>query len=298
MAGNSRKKVAVVAIHGMGRTDRKYADEFRKALFTRLGDKGDALHIGAIYYQDLLDPNEDRLWKAVSGKFGLRPWGSLRKFVLYFLGDAAALETRKSNSDGPYTGAQIAIAKELLSAYKQVGPASPVVFVAHSLGGQVLSNYLWDAQKHREEKQVTVGIWRNPDKFASQISPDGNLTKEQKYFIEGASIRFLYTIGCNIPLFMAGHPKESIEAIDKRQMHPQFRWHNFYDKDDVLGWPLKDLSSSYERLVADHEVNAARGFLGWLFKSWNPLSHNQYWCDDKVLDHLQGNLDRLLQRSS
>jgi len=30
---------------------------------------------------------------------------------------------------------------------------------------------------------------------------------------------------------------------------------NYYDKDDVLGWPLKQMSTSYESLVNDYHIN-------------------------------------------
>ena len=293
MSGNIHKKASVIAIHGMGRTDPKFAEDFRKALFARLGEKGNGLHFGAIYYQDLLDPNEDRVWKAMSGRLRWRPWWRrLRRFALYFLGDAAALETRKSNPNSPYIFAQIAIARELLLAYTRVGARSTVTFVAHSLGCQVLSNYLWDAEKFRKKGRANVGIWCNPREYASKISPDGELTDEQLEFIGGTSMRLLYTIGCNIPMFMGGHLEHDIVAIDPVQ--ETFEWHNFYDKDDVLGWPLRELPGSYEKLVADHKVNAAGGLFSWLVKSWNPTSHGEYWRDKQIVDHLVSRLDRLL----
>lgn len=289
MSGKRHKRASVIAIHGMGRTEHKYAEEFREALFTRLKEKAKRLHFGAIYYQDLLDPNEDRFWKATSGR--LR-WQWLRKFALYFLGDAAALETRKSNADSPYIFAQIAIARELCRAYSCVGAGSPVTFIAHSLGCQVLSNYLWDAQQYREKGRANVGIWSKPKDYADQISPDGILANEQLEFIGGSSVRLMYTTGCNIPMFMAGHPRAAIQAFDPVQ--EEFEWHNFYDKDDVLGWPLTELSDSYRYIVKDHEVNASHGLFGWLIKSWNPASHGEYWCDKEVLEHLENQLARLL----
>ncbi|MCK5433566.1 MAG: hypothetical protein KAJ03_12535, partial [Gammaproteobacteria bacterium] len=56
------------------------------------------------------------------------------------------------------------------------------------------------------------------------------------------------------------------------------QWHNYYDEDDVLGWPLKPLSGEYRNRVKDHEMNA-----GGLFKSWNPMSHGGYWKDNDFL---------------
>ena len=66
----------------------------------------------------------------------------------------------------------------------------------------------------------------------------------------------------------------------------------FYDKDDVLGWPLADLSARYANLVTDIEINAGGGFWGWLTSSWNPLSHNQYWQDSQFLQQLKHVINR------
>ena len=51
---------------------------------------------------------------------------------------------------------------------------------------------------------------------------------------------------------------------------------NFFDADDVLGYPLKPLSPSYGNAVSeDIEIN-----VGGLFTSWNPISHTEYWTDN------------------
>lgn len=105
------------------------------------------------------------------------------------------------------------------------------------------------------------------------------------------SLKGFYTLGCNIPIFVAGHKK--IEAI-KPPME-EFKWYNLYDKDDVLGWPLKSLSPSYEELVEDIQINVGRGLLSKLFKSWNPLSHGQYWQDKNVIGHISDNIKQIIK---
>ena len=94
----------------------------------------------------------------------------------------------------------------------------------------------------------------------------------------------LVTTGCNIPLFISG--------ISDRQCfnkpNDQFKWDNYYDPDDVLGWPLRQLSNSFN-IVKDHDINA-----GGLFTSWNPLSHLKYWSDKDVINPLADILKNLL----
>ena len=75
------------------------------------------------------------------------------------------------------------------------------------------------------------------------------------------------TTGCNIPLFVAAH--DPVVPIDPPATG--FEWHNYYDPDDVLGWPLAGLGDDYGRLVTDHPINAGGSVLDWFLKSWNPL---------------------------
>ena len=107
---------------------------------------GRALHFAPIYYENLLSPNQSRVWKACSDR--LR-WNRLRRFGLFFLADAGALESRKSEPDSAYTRVQIRIAQTLYNACRNTSPNAPLILIAHSLGCQILSNYLWDGQKYR-----------------------------------------------------------------------------------------------------------------------------------------------------
>lgn len=284
------KKAALLVIHGMGRTEPDYGDEVRHRILKRLGAKAERLHFGTIYYQGILQPNEDRVWNLVSER--LR-WKMLRRFVLFGLADAAGLETNKHMPGSVYTQTQILIARTLFTAFMSVGSDGDVVFLAHSLGGQILSNYLWDAQNQKSKSApVRIGIWPNLQEFGPRICGGETLEDEAVDFIGGSRIRSLYTTGCNIPVFVAAHGVDQVMPIGKTR--DDFEWHNYYDKDDVLGWPLRELSPSYGELVTDHEINAAGSVMGWLLRSWNPVSHVEYWDDDCVLDDLASHLDSLL----
>ena len=72
------------------------------------------------------------------------------------IADAAGLENRKEIRGSVYELAQGEIARILLGACT-ANPAMPVVFLAHSLGCQVLSSYLYDAQKALAGGQVQAG---------------------------------------------------------------------------------------------------------------------------------------------
>lgn len=274
----------------MGRTRREYDRDLRREIRRRLGPRSRSLHFGRIYYQDILQSNQNRIWKLVAGKLS---WDVLREFILFGFADAVGLEAHKDRSNSVYTRAQISIARALFAARTALGGDKPIVILAQSLGGQVLSNYLWDAQQHQKKSPVSYGIWRKPQSFAQEIGAStAHLSAAEINFLSGGTLRYLYTTGCNIPIFVAAHASTNIVPI-KKPRH-DFEWHNYYDKDDVLGWPLEELSKAYSVLVTDHRINAGQGFLGWLLKSWNPASHNEYWGDDDVLDDLEAHLRSLL----
>ncbi|NRQ43542.1 hypothetical protein HRH59_13390 [Rheinheimera sp. YQF-2] len=282
------KQVALVTIHGMGETEPDYAATLFQAVQHGLVQPAQ-LYCGTVYYQDLLQYNEQRVWQATG--FRLR-WSKLRRFMLFGFADAAALEHRKEQPHSLYHYSQLKIARALYLAKQRLTTDGKLVLLAHSLGCHVLSCYLWDAQQAKAGVKPAAGIWRDIKRYQAGISGDTPLTDEDIAFLRGDRLAALLTTGCNIPIFVAAHAMEQIVPFNKP--NNAFIWQNYYDKDDVLGWPLADLSPGYGQLVTDIEVNAGGGFFGWLAASWNPLSHNQYWQDKKVVTALNTQLAALL----
>ena len=65
----------------------------------------------------------------------------------------------------------------------------------------------------------------------------------------------------------------------------------FFDRNDVLGWPLRPLSQSYDRVVTeDVEINS-----GTILEQWNPMSHSAYWRDRDVLRPIARFIRQLLK---
>lgn len=275
------KSLAIVSIHGMGETKPDYANKLFQQLKDTLGTGENQTYFGSVFYQDLLQYNEERVWQATG--FRLR-WSKVRRFMLFGFADAAALEHRKEQEHSLYHYAQLKIARTLYLAKQQLQPNGELVMLAHSLGGHVLSCYLWDAQQAKAGTKPSAGIWRDIRRYQAGISGDAPLSDEDIAFLRGDRLDALVTTGCNIPIFVAAHAIEQIIPFTKP--NNTFVWHNYYDKDDVLGWPLADLSEQYANLVNDIEINAAGGIWGWFTASWNPLSHNQYWQDKTVLTQL------------
>ncbi|GAB3549435.1 hypothetical protein GCM10027343_31170 [Noviherbaspirillum agri] len=291
------KKAAWLTLHGMGEADDNYFVELKAGVANRLGTGMADLAFRAVNYQKSLQQNQEEVWRRIQER-SLR-FKELRQFFLYGIADAAGLENRKEMDGSVYEDAQVEIARHLLSARREMQGNGPVVVIAQSLGGQVFSSYLYDAQRAEEAARnpgipgPQAGIWKNLDAFIARISDNGQpLTDAEKWFLAGNTVVGLVTTGCNIPIFVAAHKQMHIKPI--KPPTAGFRWLNLYDRHDPLGWPLQPLRGGYETLVEDHEVNVGRGILGWA-ASFTPLSHTAYWQDDDVILPLAKMLEQVLE---
>lgn len=283
-------RVALLTVHGMGETKADYHVSLIKALQGKLKSLFGGVSVHRVYYQDLLQANQEAVWQACRDKVH---YDDLRKFLLFGFSDAAGLESSKDEVASVYEMAQREIARNLLAARDAVGQGGPVIAIAQSLGCQVLSSYVYDAQKAMKARaNPPKGDYPKAGLWQPQYLSDGTWNDDKVRFAAGTTIQALHTTGCNIPIFVAAHKRMAIIPIDKP--NDVFRWHNHYDPDDVLGWPLQPLANGYEQLVQDHAINSGQGFVTWITKSWNPLSHTAYWTDDNVVDPLVNDLKAFL----
>lgn len=255
------KEIALITLHGMGEYKPNYFYDLKDKLSKSLGSDWSKIAFEPVQYQPILQNNQNDIWQKMN-RFPLD--GSiLRRFLLFGFSDAGSLEySARSNVSDQYIKVQKEIIRALDKIYLALqDPNKPIVIIAQSLGCQVISNYLWDA-KHN------LGVFNGLEPEASE---------QQKSFRRLNSCIHLTTTGCNIPMFVGG--LDPIEAISKP--NPNFTWDNYFDRDDVLGWPLSPLSPSYNNLVTDHEINA-----GGIFTSWTLWSHGEYWTDKQVIEPL------------
>lgn len=268
------RKIALLTLHGMGDKKRDYHKELVKDLTKFVGaDAWSEIHFTSVFYSDIFQDAQNKYFRRVKSKVDSK---KIRKFLLYGFADAGGLEHSRTIPNSAYHTVQKRIFDAMGVAYAALGNKSaPVVLIAQSLGCQVISNYIWDAQHHAKRPP---GIWKHNH---------GNLDPKDLRFRKFASLRALLTTGCNIPLFVGGLPRGQIKPI--KAPNQKFVWENYYDEDDPLGWPIQDLSDGYKALVKDIEMNA-----GGIFTSWNPLSHGQYWGDKDLQQPLADHLLSLL----
>ena len=208
-----------------------------------------------IYWADVLEQRELKYFRDAK-RNGDLDYTKLRKFVITALGDAVGSVEVKSTHQSTYHQ----IGKRITDAFKELYEvgleqnSAPLIVMAHSLGGQIVSNYIWDMQR---------GHTQAPTDFERMKTLAG-----------------MVTFGCNIPLFTFAY--KQVKPITfpatglKKAVRDKARWLNFYDPDDILGWPLKPINAAYKKVVdRDIAIN-----VGALFSSWNPASHNGYWTDN------------------
>jgi len=272
------KKLAVLVVHGMGDQKADFADGMIKELERRIRDD-EKLDPGEIewrpvWWAPVLSGAESDLWRRSSRSNDL-DYRKLRLFVLHALGDAVAYRQvdKKYLCAGDINAyeeihAQVEADMRALRQRSRAGkpataPEVPLIVVAHSLGCHILSNYIWDRQK----------------RGAASLGNDFEDMKTLSGFL---------TFGCNIPLFTLAHKKVAPIRfpVPVAKYFPRgtganvvkgvTKWWNYYDPDDILGWPLKPLSAAYRRAVHKDVAIDVGGFL----TSWNPASHGGYWEDN------------------
>ena len=248
------KKVAVAVIHGMGHSDTHFADSFIDGVDDFLGSELSA-HVEWIplHWANLLEGRQERYLRRANRAARL-DWQQERDFVVHTLGDAVAYRKEPGYNNPTYDRVHAKIALKLKQAYAlELGRRNvPLIWVANSLGGYVMSNYIWDTMRDRP--------YPNDAKFLLQ-----------------ETIRYVFTTGCTIPLFNFGHRR-----VVPIQLPDNAEWYNIYDRDDVLGWPLKPINRAYDEMVtADVEVR-----IGGFLTGWNPLCHLGYWTDFDVISRV------------
>ena len=140
-------KLAVLAIHGIGTTGRGYSESLETHLRRAVGQAvSEELCFAEIDYQKHLQGNQEKLWKRV--RRSLR-WIVLHRFLLFYFGDAAAVLYNRRELDSVYLKVQRSIYEAAAQVLDRLESSDcPAVIIAQSLGAQVISSYLQDAQRN------------------------------------------------------------------------------------------------------------------------------------------------------
>ena len=264
-------KVAVAVIHGIGSqanktpeisSERTFSDRLYRKLRRRLGRKRMERDVAwrEVFWADVLEPRQERYLARIGDD---TRYDRIRSFLVKSISDAASFQRREGVNDNAYALIQDRVRGTLADLNADTSDDTPLIVLAHSFGGHILSNYVYDMQVGRMEGARSLAT---PFQRMETIA------------------RFV-TFGCNIPLFTFAYPPEEVApirfpgpALEPGEVREPW-WVNYYDPDDVLGFPLTPIGPQYEAMAARGELRDVRMNAGGLLTSWNPLSHDRYWTD-------------------
>lgn len=240
---------------------------FESKLETLVEEPASQLIFQPIHWSKVLEEREEQLYKKIVQDPKLDYQG-FRQFFIHYLGDVIAYQPVESAKHN-YERIHETIRENLHILARNAGSHAPLCVISHSLGSVLASNYFYDLQTKQME---------------------GTPSALEK----GDTLALFYTLGTALPLWsLRYHDFERPLNIPSPKLPKYYakvkgEWINFYDKDDILGYPLRTINEVYNRAVTeDREVN-----VGNILTSWNPLCHTSYFTDKDVIDRIVDGLVR------
>jgi hypothetical protein len=271
------QNIAVAVIHGVGRQGSDFAEGIIGKVKDRFGElisgsgqnPDEVLVMEPALWAPVLENEENELWRRLK-RGGDLDFVGLRQFMVSFAADAIAYQPVPKER-AVYDAIHAKVAESLKRLAEKAGPKAPLCIVAHSLGTVIASNYFYDLQNDANRDLIAPAV--------RALTGDTPLER-------GETFASFYTFGSPIALWSLRYTnfgKPIAVPSPKLAMHQpslpkKCEWINFYDRDDILAYPLRKLNQAYRDVVTeDRAVNVG----GWL-TSWNPLSHTAYWTDRDV----------------
>lgn len=256
-------KLAIAVIHGMGSEEQFFSVELKHRITEEYvdherGRMEEDLVFHEIFWGDLIKDRHQNFLNAANYKKDLTFMNLRELFVDY---TAATLAYNTETHDVIHERVRSEIAK--LCTHRRVdADKTPLVILAHSFGSVIMSDYIYDIQKKQAQ--------------AENGKLEGISNLEQFRTLAG-----FITFGTPMGLFSLKESSDFAEPINvvgaalPDDIKKHVRWENYYDKDDIIAYPLKGINEAYDKAVdGDHEIN-----VGGATTSWNPACHNGYWED-------------------
>ncbi|TQV77004.1 hypothetical protein FLL45_03360 [Aliikangiella marina] len=252
------KRLAIAVVHGLGSEEEFYSVELKHRITEEYvkGAEGrleDELLFHEIYWGDLVK-DELASFRDKANYKGDLAYQNLRQIMT----DTQALALLYSPGTKIYESINNRIKDSLrkFASHRRVLPdETPLLILAHSYGGVMMAHYIKEMQ----------GLDSNLSNFETMKTLAG--------FITFGNPMGLYAL--DSAKSELGQPCNIVGSALDADMQKRARWYNFYDKDDIVAYPLKGLSDEYNEYVhGDFEIN-----VGSAATSWNPACHTGYWED-------------------
>lgn len=285
------QNIAVAVIHGVGRQGSDFAeglidkvkDRFAE-LISGLGHNPDEMLVmEPVLWSPVLENEENELWRRLKREANLG-YSDLRQFIISFAADAIAYQPIATGPKARtvYDAIHAKMAESMKRLAEKAGQKAPLCIVAHSLGTVIVCNYLYDLQK--TEKSFMTGSLRS----LTAATP----------LERGETLASFYTFGSPIAIWSLRYenfgtpiavPSEKLGTHWPSIPATECQWINFYNRNDILAYPLKTLNDAYGKVVTEDRLVSVGGWL----RSWNPFSHTEYWTDNDVTNPIAEGLARL-----
>lgn len=275
------RPLAVAFVHGMGSVEPDFAEATIAALEDGFADRLSHAELELaefvaepVYWADIPRAQEEEVWRRVTGGDDLDQL-ELRRLIFNMAGDTLAYQPSEGRLE-LYLDVHRRVADVFATLAERAGEGAPLCIVAHSLGSVVVHNFLYDTQ-HRP-------------------SYAGRLPEPETPLARGATLALLCTYGSPIAIWRLrfGDDYRAIEfpgrEVGERFPRLEPKWFNLYDADDVLAYPIGDLTDRYRELRRDGLLVDRRIEIGDLLTGWNPLVHYDYLRDDDALAALADDL--------
>lgn len=271
----AKQKLGVIVIHGVGNQsgnrpatsgDRSFSEAMARRVLRKLGDNADDVAWREVHWADILQSRQRAYLEMIKNKTGA---DAARAFILSAMSDSAAYRKTADGSAAIYEQIHSRVEMAVRDIEIEIGSDGPILILAHSLGAHIVSNYIYDLQNFKRR----AGAGR----FASPLQ---NME----------TVAGLMSFGCNIPVFLFAHPMDDIIPIafpgsalpEAKQIKTW--WQNFYDKQDILAYPMGPSAPSYAAMVKDRSLRDVPVHLGApVNDGWDPLSHGSYWDDAEMI---------------
>lgn len=269
-AGAAEPAIGVLTLHGVGShgDDSDFDAKLRKMLQEKAGEKARVVVKTVVYHGESRN-RQKQLWKEFDRLEDRNPSSLdqkiIRRILLMNLSDALAYANNPTDKNSFYRSAHEKVRDAIDQLEAELGDGVPVAVVAHSLGCKVIFDYVCDAQ-------TGAGIWKGG--------------KPPSEFQKLTNLRVLITTGCNLPLFESAVPATEQNFF---RVNKNFQWINFYDRDDLLGWPLRPLGGRFKDIVQDQERNKIGSTL---------TAHIKYWRDEKLNEEIARNIVELTRTNA
>jgi hypothetical protein len=296
---SSKQKIAVVFVHGMGKGEDDFSTKIREMILEKLPRNFPTKVIMQdVYWAGAFQPDEDHLIGYAKVR-RLRQIFKERAFLINYLADVIAYQIHPKDRSG-YDKVHKIFAETLKNLADTDGGDIPLIVVAHSLGSVIASNYFYDLQNDFQDAEYTQFLEQTL-KIPSKRDHKPVIAAEVKHIMgdeptpleRGETLIYFNTLGCPLAIYNMrykapdygvpiGVPAPKLlEKFARLAAQNHKGWLNFFDKDDIIAYPLADLNDCYKTVVEDVEVDA-----GPFPKNLTLLSHAGYWECPAVIERV------------